>query len=256
MKLISFNVNGLRAASGKPGFFEWFLASGADLVALQETKARPEQLGEEILSPGPYRSYFSSPTVKKGYSGVAIFAKEKPLGVTAELPGDKWAQEGRLLHAELKDFHFLNVYFPNGQKDDERLDFKMGYYEAFFEFAQKLRASKPVVVCGDFNVAHREIDLAQPEYYSETSGFLPQEREFVTKLIANGYVDTFRHLNGDLTEQYTWWSYRGGDKRKNNGWRIDYFFATSELAPKLAKAWIEPKIRFSDHCPIGLELNL
>ncbi|MDR2368422.1 MAG: exodeoxyribonuclease III [Deltaproteobacteria bacterium] len=256
MRLISFNVNGLRAASAKPGFFDWFHATGADVIALQEIKARREQLTGTLITPGEYReSFFSSPTVKKGYSGVAVYSKVKPIKVSPELPWEEWAQEGRLLHLELPGFHFLNVYFPNGQRDGERLDYKLGYYGAFFEYAEKLRASKPVVVCGDFNTAHREIDLAQPELYEDTSGFLPQERAFLSKMIKNGYVDTFRFLNGDLKDQYTWWSYRSGDKRKNNGWRIDYFFASPELAPKLAKAWIEPKIAFSDHCPIGLELD-
>jgi exodeoxyribonuclease-3 len=256
MKLISFNVNGLRAASGKPGFFEWLLSSRADVVALQETKARVEQLSPGLLNLGNYHASFSSAMAKKGYSGVAVYSKEKPLKVNQELPWPEWSQEGRLLHLELERFHFLNVYFPNGQRDSERLDFKLGYYEAFLEHAEKLRATKPIVACGDFNTAHREIDLAQPELYGETSGFLPQERAFITKMIKNGYLDTFRALNGDIKDQYSWWSYRMGAKRQNLGWRIDYFFATSELAPNLAKAWIEPQVNFSDHCPIGLELNL
>jgi exodeoxyribonuclease-3 len=235
---------------------EWFRGVGAEVIALQETKAKPEQLDDWLLNLGGYRSFFSSPTIKKGYSGVAIYTWEKPIQVISELPWSQWAQEGRLLGLELQDFYFLNIYFPNGQKDDERLEYKMGYYEAFFEYAQSLRSSKPVVVCGDFNTAHREIDLAQPEMFQETSGFLPQEREFITKMIKNGYLDTFRALNGDLKDQYTWWSYRSGGKRQNLGWRIDYFFASQELESKLVRAWIEPKISFSDHCPIGLELDL
>ncbi|MDR2301672.1 MAG: exodeoxyribonuclease III [Deltaproteobacteria bacterium] len=256
MKLISFNVNGLRAASAKPGFFEWFWDSQADVIALQETKARVEQLNDNLINPGSYRSYFSSAKTRKGYSGVAVYLKTEPIKVTTELPHEQWAQEGRLLHVELTDFHFLNIYFPNGQKDDERLNFKMGYYEAFFEYAQSLRKTKPVVVCGDFNTAHREIDLAQPELYRDTSGFLPQERAFLTKMIKHGYLDTFRTLNGDVKDQYSWWSYRTAAKRGNLGWRIDYFFASDELKPKLSEAWIEPQIIFSDHCPIGLTLDL
>ncbi|MDR2387242.1 MAG: exodeoxyribonuclease III [Deltaproteobacteria bacterium] len=255
MKLISFNVNGLRAASAKPGFFDWFLGSQADLIALQETKARVEQLPENLINPGGYQSYFSSAKVKKGYSGVAVYLKNPPIQVTSELPWAEWAQEGRLLKVELPQFHFLNIYFPNGQKDAERLDFKMGYYDAFFEYAQSLRKSKPVVVCGDFNTAHREIDLAQPELYEDTSGFLPQERAFLTKMINNGYLDTFRTVNGDIKDQYSWWSYRLGAKRRNLGWRIDYFFASDELKANVTGAWIEPKINFSDHCPIGLALD-
>jgi exodeoxyribonuclease-3 len=256
MKLISYNVNGLRAASKKAGFFDWFRSSEAEVVAFQETKARPEQLEDKVRSPEGYVSYHSSPTIKKGYSGVAVHTKESPLNVSLELPWPEWAQEGRLIHLELRAFHFLNIYFPNGQMTDERLDFKLRYYEAFLEFALKLRATKPVVVCGDFNTAHREIDLARPDLYGETSGFLPQERAFLSKMIGLGFLDTFRTLNGDLEGQYSWWSYRTGAKRKNDGWRIDYFFASSELAPKLVRAWIEPEIGFSDHCPIGLELDL
>lgn len=256
MRLISYNVNGLRAAFSKPGFADWLASSRADVLALQETKARPEQLPGALASPDGYGAFFSCPTAKKGYSGVAVYARERPLATTFELPWPEWAQEGRLIHLELKDFHFLNVYFPNGQRDSGRLDFKLGYYEAFLEFAQGLRASKPVVVCGDFNTAHREIDLARPDLYGDTSGFLPQERGFLSGLIGKGYLDTYRTLNGDLEGQYTWWSYRAGDRRRNNGWRIDYFFVSSELAGALSKAWIEPQVGFSDHCPIGLELDL
>ncbi|MDR0354717.1 MAG: exodeoxyribonuclease III [Deltaproteobacteria bacterium] len=256
MKLLSYNVNGLRAASAKDGFWTWFHSSRADVIAIQETKAREEQLAGELTTPGKYFSYFSSAAVKKGYSGVAVYTKSEPLRVTRELPDEELAQEGRLLHLEFNDFHFLNVYFPNGQSNSDRLDFKLRYFEAFRDYARMLRRDKPVVTCGDFNIAHREIDLAQPELYEDISGFLPEERRIVTNLVKEGFLDAFRTLNGDIAEQYTWWSYRGGDRRRNLGWRIDYFLTSSELQEKLIRAWIEPQIHFSDHCPIGLELDL
>lgn len=256
MRLHSWNVNGLRAASSKPSFWPWFNNSQADVICLQETKARPEQLAEELLRPSGYEGWFSSPLIKKGYSGVAVYSRVKPLAVSRELPDERYALEGRLLHLEFPCFHLLNIYFPNGQKDYDRLDFKMGYYDSFLEHALKLRETKPVVVCGDFNIAHREIDLAKPEMFENTSGFLKSERDILSLMIKKGFIDTFRHVNGDLAEQYTWWSYRAGDRRRNEGWRIDYFFITDELEKNLSNAWIEPQIVASDHCPIGLELNL
>jgi exodeoxyribonuclease-3 len=254
--LISLNVNGLRAASAKPGFLSWLKAARADLLGFQEIKARPEQLTPELQAPFGYRSTFTWPTLKKGYSGTAVFSRAEPLSVSVELPEARWAQEGRLVHAETPAFHFVSVYVPNGQKDEDRLAYKMGWLEAFFERIENLRRSKPVIMCGDFNIAHKAIDLAQPELYKDVSGFLPQEREFITRLIKKGYLDVFRVLNGDLEGQYTWWSYRSGDRSRNLGWRIDYFFVSEELRGQLKRAWIEPHVSFSDHCPIGLELDL
>jgi exodeoxyribonuclease-3 len=254
VRLLSWNVNGLRAVSKKPGFNEFFNRPGVDVLGLQETRCQLESLEPELAAPLGRWSYFVSPALKKGYSGVGVYTREKPLNVIAELPDLKYADEGRLLHLELGRFHFLAVYFPNGQRDEERLAYKLGYYEAFFQYCQKIRRTKPVVACGDFNVAHRPIDLAEPEANAETSGFLPEERAFVDHLIANGYLDAFRTLNGDLKDQYSWWSYRGGDRRRNIGWRIDYFFVSEELRPNLKKCWLEPETTGSDHCPVGLEL--
>jgi exodeoxyribonuclease-3 len=255
MKLYSWNVNGLRAASAKPTFWPWLRSSQADLICLQETKARPEQLSEDLLNPPGYQGWFSSPLVKKGYSGVAVYSRIPALEVEEELPEERFAAEGRLLHLELERFHLLNIYFPNGQSGEDRLDFKMGYYESFLSHAQHLRKTKPVVVCGDFNIAHREIDLARPDLYEHVSGFLESERAILSLMIKKGYIDSFRHLNGDQEGRYTWWSYRTGDRARNEGWRIDYFFVSEELEKNIAKAWIEPHVPGSDHCPIGLELS-
>jgi exodeoxyribonuclease-3 len=250
----SWNVNGVRAASGKTDFYP-FLQRGADIVALQETKATPAQLSPELLNPGDYLSYWSSSVSRKGYSGVAVYALQEPLHVSRELPDPKWASEGRLIMAEYPRFYFFCVYFPNGQKDEERLAYKLGYYDAFLEYAEEARKKKPIVVCGDFNTAHREMDLARPRENAETSGFLPIERAWLDKFVARGYVDAFRHYRGDSQGDYTWWSYRANARQNNVGWRIDYFFVSAELRPNVRRAWIEPQVHGSDHCPIGLELT-
>ncbi|MDR1085096.1 MAG: exodeoxyribonuclease III [Deltaproteobacteria bacterium] len=255
MILYSWNVNGLRAVCKKPGFWEFFNQPQIDVLALQETRAAPEQLSPELLTPSGYTSFFSSHLTKKGYSGVGIYSRTEPISVSRELPVIKYAQEGRLLHAEYPQFHFLNIYFPNGQSGEERLKFKLDYYEAFLKYCQELRKTRPVVVCGDFNTAHRPIDLARPEENEDYSGFLPEERAFLDRLIESGYLDTFRVLNGDIKDQYSWWSFKDGGRRRNIGWRIDYFFTSEELKPNLVRAWLEPKMTGSDHCPVGLELE-
>ena len=254
MKFYSWNVNGFRAVLKKPEWAEWFAANGADIVALQETKAEPEQVPEADRQPQGRHAYWSASQVKKGYSGVAVFARQKPLAVNDVLPG--MHGEGRLLHLEYPGFHFFNVYFPNGQMSDERLDYKLRFYDAFLDLAQGLRRGKPIVVCGDFNTAHKEIDLARPKANAETSGFLPIERAWLDKFVAAGYVDTFRLINGDIKDAYSWWSFRQRAREKNVGWRIDYFFVSEELKGQVKNAWIEPAVMGSDHCPIGLELDI
>ena len=200
IRLVSWNVNGFRALSGKPDW-DWFASTDADVVALQETKAEPAQIAEEHRSPEGWNAEWLAAQVKKGYSGVAVFSRQKaalePLAVHRELPDPRYQGEGRLLHIEYPAFHFFNVYFPNGTKDDGRLAYKMGYYDAFLAHAEELRRTKPIVVCGDFNTAHRPIDLARPKANEENSGFLPIERAWVDRFIAAGYVDTFRHIHGD-----------------------------------------------------------
>ncbi len=253
MKLYSWNVNGLRAAL-KKNFRAWLLASGADVVCLQETKATPEQIPDADREPENFASIWCSSTVKKGYSGVATYFKQQPLSHSQELPDTAFQGEGRLLLSEYPDFFLFNVYFPNGQMNDDRLQYKLAYYDAFLAYAQELRKQKPIVVCGDFNTAHKAIDLARPKQNEDTSGFLPIERAWLDKLVAHGYIDTFRMFD-DGPDNYTWWSFRANARAKNVGWRIDYFFVSDELKDQVVKAWIEPDVTGSDHCPLGLELN-
>ncbi len=255
MKLQSWNVNGFRAVCGKPGW-SWFSERGGDIVGLQETKAEESQIADEHRCPPGRHSQWLSATRKKGYSGVAVFSRIKPLAVNLELPDPAWQGEGRLIHMEFPEFHYFNVYFPNGQSGEDRLAYKLGYYDAFLRHAEELRKTKPIVVCGDFNTAHRPIDLARPKENEETSGFLPIERAWMDRFIAAGYVDTFRHARGDEPKQYSWWSFRAGARGKNVGWRIDYFFVSEELKGAIKDAWIEPDVMGSDHCPVGLELDL
>ena len=259
MKLYSWNVNGFRAVCQKPDW-TWFTQCEADVIALQETKAELEQIPHHHREPENYNSFWLASRVKKGYSGVAVFAKNAPsssvLAFSQELPGAAWQGEGRLILLEFPKFYFLNVYFPNGQMSEERLRYKLGYYDAFLEYAQELRKTRPIVVCGDFNTAHHPIDLARPKQNEETSGFLPIERAWLDKFVEHGYIDTFRLINGNEPNHYSWWSYRMRARERNVGWRIDYFFVSNELKGTVKNAWIESEIMGSDHCPIGLELDL
>ena len=255
MRMLSWNVNGIRAISAKPEW-RWFGNSTADIVALQETKAAPQQLVPEMQNPAGWHSAWSASVVKKGYSGVAVFSRQQALAVREELPQSAFQGEGRLLHLEYPHFHFLNVYFPNGGDENKRVPYKMAFYDAFLDFAQDLRASKPLVVCGDFNTAHTALDLARPKQNEGVTGFLPEERAWLDAFCAAGYVDSFRHVHGELAGAYSWWSYRMGARRSNVGWRIDYFFVSAELVPAIRNAWIESDVYGSDHCPVGLELEI
>ncbi len=254
MKLLSWNVNGFRAIVGKPGWSE-FLGRGADIIGLQETKAHETQVADEHREQEGMHAAWLSSTVKKGYSGVAVFSRIKPLAVTFELPDPAWQGEGRLIHMEFDAFHYCNVYFPNGQMGEDRLAYKLGYYDAFLAYAETLRKTKPVVVCGDFNTAHKPMDLARPKANEETSGFLPVERAWLDRFVDHGYVDTFRLVHGDIPDQYSWWSYRFKARERNVGWRIDYYFVSAELKDAVTDAWIDTAITGSDHCPVGLELR-
>lgn len=240
MKMVSWNVNGIRAISGKDDW-SWFSRTDADIIALQETKAEPEQLDEKLRNPEGWHSFWHSSQVKKGYSGVAVFCREKPLAVSRDLPDPDFQGEGRLLHLELPDFHFFNVYFPNGGAEvlDEngkptgefrRVPYKMGFYSAFLKYAEELRRDKPVVVCGDFNTAHKPIDLARPKQNEKVTGFLPMERAWLDSFVETGYVDVFRHINGDAKDNYSWWDYKTRARLRNIGWRIDYFFCVGRIA--------------------------
>ncbi len=254
MIIYSWNVNGFRAVVGK-GFWDWFRQADSDVVCLQEIKAQPEQLNENDRTVPGYEVFWNPARVKKGYSGVASFYRITPLNVSVSLPDERFHGEGRVILMEFEKFYLFNVYFPNGQMSDERLQFKLDFYDCFLDYAQELRRIKPVVVCGDINTAHREIDLKNPQANEDRSGFLPVEREWMDKFIDHGYIDTFRMFNQEAG-QYTWWTYRFGARSRNAGWRIDYFFVSQELENNVVRSWIEPQVMGSDHCPIGLELKI
>ncbi len=252
MILLSWNVNGLRAVVQK-GFWEWLAACGADVVGIQESKLQP---GHEADFGGTeqYRTVWSSATVRKGYSGVGCFYRVGPQRIGLELPDAAFGGEGRLIHMEFGEFHFFNVYFPNGGQGPERLAYKLGYYDAFLRHAETLRRDKPVVVCGDFNTAHTALDLKNAKANEKTSGFLPEERAWLDAFTAAGYVDTFRLFEKE-GGHYTWWDYRFKARDRNVGWRIDYFFVSEELRGKVRRAWIDASVMGSDHCPVGLDID-
>ena len=266
LKMLSWNVNGLRAVSAKPDW-RWFAETDAHIIGLQETKATRAQLSPEQVQPEGWHSIWAESTVKKGYSGVAAFSRVAPLAEEVELPDATYQGEGRLVHWEFPWFHYFNVYFPNGGAEEEdengkptgrfkRVPYKMGFFDAFLRHAEELRKSKPIVVCGDFNIAHRPIDLARPRQNEKNTGFLPEERAWLDAFTAAGYVDTFRHVRGDEEGHYSWWSYKAAARPKNIGWRIDYFFVSEELRPAIQDAWIESHVYGSDHCPVGLALDV
>lgn len=254
IRLISWNVNGIRAAQ-KKGFLDWLHLESPDIMCVQETKAHKEQLDSELADPDGYHSYFSS-AVKKGYSGVVIYSKKEPLSVKCGFGIEKFDSEGRTLIADYGDFVLFNIYFPNGKASKERLEYKMEFYDAFLEYADTLKGrGKKIVVCGDVNTAHKEIDLARPKDNEKTSGFLPEERAWIDKLLSHGYVDTFRAFNKE-PEQYSWWSMRTRARERNVGWRIDYFYASENVMENITDAFIMPDVMGSDHCPIGLDMGI
>lgn len=245
MRFISWNVNGLRACDGK-GFRERFAELDADFFCLQETKMQPGQLD---ISFDGYRSYWYSAD-KKGYSGTAIFSRHEPLSVTNGLGIDLHDHEGRVITLEMPQFFLVTAYVPNSQDELRRLDYRMEWDAAFREHLVKLDREKPVIVCGDLNVAHKEIDLTYPSRNHLSAGFSDEERESFTKLLDRGFTDTFRHLHPEARDIYSWWSYRFRAREKNIGWRIDYFLISNRIAPLLEKAEIHTEIYGSDHCPI------
>ncbi len=254
MKILCWNVNGIRAVRGK-GLLEWFYKESPDILCLQETKASPEQLDKDLLAPQGYHAYWNSPAEKKGYSGVATFSKEKPLNISYGFGVSEFDSEGRTIISEYPGFILMNIYFPNGKKDETRLKYKMDFYDAFLDFADNLKSQgKKLVICGDFNTAHKEIDLARPKENEKVSGFLPEERVWIDKFIAHGYVDTFRHFNKE-PNQYTWWDLKSGARARNVGWRIDYFFVSEGLLASVTGALIMPDVMGSDHCPVGIVLK-
>lgn len=249
LKLISWNVNGLRACLGK-GFEEFFRQADADIFAIQETKMQP---GQAEFAPEGYHQFWNS-AVKKGYSGTAVFAKREPLSVSYGLGMDKHDQEGRVIALEYPEFWFVTVYTPNSQRDLARLEYRMEWEDDFRTWLLALDAQKPVVVCGDMNVAHREIDLKNPKTNVKNAGFTPQEREKMTALLEAGFCDSFRELYPDKTGAYSWWSYMYNARANNAGWRIDYFLLSQRLRPRLEESFILPQVMGSDHCPVGVEL--
>ena len=251
MKLISWNVNGLRACVEK-GFLEFFHEIDADFFCLQETKMQQGQL--ELDLPG-YRQYWNS-AEKKGYSGTAIFSKHEPIAVTYGLPQEEHNHEGRVITLEMVDFYLVTVYTPNAQDGLARLDYRMQWEDAFRAYLLELDQKKPVIVCGDLNVAHEEIDLKNPKTNRKNAGFSDEERGKMTELLSAGFTDTFRYFYPDLTGAYSWWSYRFKAREKNAGWRIDYFIVSNRLQPNLKDAKIHSNIMGSDHCPVELEIVL
>jgi len=253
IRLLSWNVNGIRAIHRK-GFLDWLAEDSPDILCLQETKAMKEQLAEELINADGYQSYFSS-AEKKGYSGTATYTKIKPVKIENGIGIKKFDSEGRFLVTEFENFILFNVYFPNGKASPERLKYKMDFYSAFLKHLKKLsKQGKKIVVCGDVNTAHREIDLARAKENQKTSGFLPEERAWIDKLIKAGFIDTFRVFN-DEPGNYSWWNMVTRARERNVGWRIDYFFISDNLSSNLKSAFILPGVMGSDHCPVGIELK-
>ncbi|MCH8208217.1 MAG: exodeoxyribonuclease III [Nitrospinae bacterium] len=253
MKIYSWNVNGIRAVL-KKGFMQWFREVSPDILCLQETKASVDQLGDEIVNPEGYGSGWNS-AERKGYSGVVTFSKKKPVKVHYGMGIDRFDNEGRIVRHEFKAFDLLNIYFPNGTSGPDRLQFKLDFYDAFLKHCERLREKgKKLIICGDLNTAHKAIDLKNPKANENNSGFLPVEREWVDKFIAHGYVDTFRVFNQE-PDQYSWWTYRAGARKRNIGWRLDYFFVTEDLMKRVKSSVIAPEVMGSDHCPVGLEIT-
>jgi exodeoxyribonuclease-3 len=254
VRLVSWNVNGLRAVI-RNGFWDWLGAAGPDLLCLQETRIHRDQLTRRMRSPQGYQTFWNS-AQRKGYSGVATFCRTEPMSVRAGFGPDRFDVEGRLLVTEHSGFTLLNTYFPSGQRGHERVAYKLEFYAALLDFCTDLRRQgHRLVVCGDFNTAHQPIDLARPRQNQKTSGFLPEERQALSRWLEWGFVDAFRHLHPD-TEQYSWWTYRSNARDRNIGWRLDYFLLSEDLMPHLLGARILGDVMGSDHCPVEVQLDL
>jgi exodeoxyribonuclease-3 len=253
MRIVTYNVNGIRAAMGK-GLIDWIKQTDPDVLCLQEVKATPEQVGVFELEELGYHHYWY-PAQKKGYSGVAIFTKVKPKNVVYGCGIAEYDFEGRVIRADFDDFSVMSVYHPSGSSGDERQAFKMKWLNDYTNYIEEVKKVQPnLILSGDFNICHKAIDIHNPKSNANTSGFLPEEREWMEGFINTGFIDTFRHFNQD-PHQYSWWSYRAGSRDKNLGWRIDYNLASSSLAPRLKRSVILPEAKHSDHCPVLLEIE-
>ncbi|MEK9166986.1 MAG: exodeoxyribonuclease III [Patescibacteria group bacterium] len=254
MKIVCWNVNGVRAAV-KKGMLEFLERENPDIFCIQESKAKPKQLSEEVLNPSGYYSVWNS-AERPGYSGVAIFSKKKPIRTELSMGVQEFDHEGRFILTEFEDFVLMNLYFPNGGMGDHRVKYKLDFYDQLLDIAERLRKEgKNLIICGDYNTAHKEIDLARPKENEGISGFLPIERAWLDKFVSYGYVDTFRNFYPELTDAYTWWSMRTYARPRNIGWRIDYFFVNKEFLSRVDDSYILTEIEGSDHAPIVLKLK-
>ncbi len=254
MNIISYNVNGIRAAA-KKGFIEWLVESGADVVCIQETKAQTDQIPVLELKYAGY-DYYGLSAQKKGYSGVAILSKTKPDNVVYGMGIEKYDNEGRFIRADYGDLSIVSVYHPSGTSGEERQAFKMQWLDDFQQYVHRLQKERPnLVLCGDYNICHRPIDIHDPVRNANSSGFLPEEREWIDGFIKSGFTDSFRHVNGDKKDSYSWWSYRANARANNKGWRIDYCMVSNNIKNRISDADIIPSAMHSDHCPISLKLD-
>lgn len=267
MKIVTWNVNGIRSINGqnprtkygrkfkKNSLFKYIEDEKPDILCLQETKANIEQINEDLRFPPGYSGNYNSSKTKKGYSGVVTYYKNEPKSVNDEIGIEKFDDEGRFLHTEFDNFDLLNIYFPKGYAESDRLIYKMEFYDAIFDYSKKIRNNgKKLIISGDYNTAHKEIDLARPKENLNTSGFLKEEREKLDWMVDNGFIDCFRQFEKD-TGYYTWWSQRGRARENNVGWRIDYHFITNDLLDNLKNCYQQPDVSGSDHCPVVIELE-
>ncbi len=253
MKIVSWNVNGIRAVT-KKNFFDDLRILDPDILCLQETKANEKQVAEALKSANSYHIY-SNEAVKPGYSGTSVISKISPINVTKGISLKEHDTEGRVLCLEFEGYFLVNVYVPNSGAELKRLEYRQDWDRAFYNYLKELEKSKPVIVCGDFNVAHTDIDLARPKAnYNKAAGYMQEEIEGMDRFTKGGFADTFRHFYPDVTNRYSWWSYRAGARRKNIGWRIDYFLVSQSFLPSVKRAFILDDIMGSDHCPVGIEL--